>query len=451
MMACCSALLTAIWAFIGGFIKNSELVIGSGKYFLTYSSNSNLPSETPPQEVETGQVDGGTVYHLGQIHLARGVRDYEAHVVIGRHRAAVLKKLGTLPVYACFLEGEDQTFNSSINYIPSEHQQFMLRTIFPTRQIPERITDEQAILFAGGDLATIIPHFYPHISLYGAESIEERNYIDMCSRAERKAREFNLFERRERFAILQMQKLFAKLAPEKRAIAIIYGARHTFAFSTVTTSPDAKRPRVIKHTFESILPHERARAFLRAASAEEQLKVIMSPGRINLGVWAKALSVDVQLELLPRIRAGVDEVYCSEVLRDRLLAGMTVGSREELVAAILKAYKRGEGPFADLRLRSGGEYFKDRVKLGELSYITSELHPFTQLELLRVAESITVDIWQNLRSQVAQIEGLKKIPARKLKYPKILLEQMLFYSSNEVVEAAVFEAFDSHSAPFFTI
>ncbi len=391
----------------------------------------------------------GVVHHIGQFHLATGVNDYESHVIIGRHRAAVLRKLGCLPVSACFLEGEDQAYGAKYRREPDEYERFLLRTLFPKRVIPNRLTDEQAIHLARGWMSEMLQYFYPALSLYGAEPNEERNAMEMRQGADEKLRMFHLFELRDRVAMECMSKYLGELHADRRQVAIIYGAGHSF-FADESPGAEHVYPSVVKYTFESILPNRKSRCFQAAASEDEQMRLLLSPGRISLQAWPAAKSIEVQLKLLPRLKASVDQSYNVEVLRDRLLAEMKDGgSRELLVAEIMQEYAKKEGPFSDLKRRSGWDYFREQVKGGDHSYIENELHPYTQLELLRLVDSITVNVWLKLRTQTAQIEGLTKLSISLSASPKRTLDLMLTHASTEAVEERLLALFYTHSGPFY--
>ena len=390
-----------------------------------------------------GSEEFGVIHHFGQIHLTSGVNDYESHVIIGRHRAAILKKLGELKIEICFLEGEGRGLHPACDLLPDEYELYLLRTLFPGRKVPARLSDEQAIKLASGDRVTIFRYFYPKLHLYGAEAGEAPNRIEARRGGTEEKRKLILFTRREEAALGNISKVMSKLPPDQRNIGLVYGAGHDFNAANRT-------PKIIKYTFENILPHRKARAFAAAQSESAQLTIAASPGRIAEDAWTAALTPQAQLQLFPRLKACLDRGDHPAVLRDRLLTGvLDKTGKEEVLRDIETGFALKEGPFADLKMRGGGEYFKQRVKEGELNYISDELHPYTQLELLRAAEHITVPVWKRLVTQIAQLEGLNKLEFKEYAMPLRALDDLLWDCTTEVVENALIEAYNSGGAPFF--
>ena len=146
-----------------------------------------------------------------------------------------------------------------------------------------------------------------------------------------------VFSLRERCAFESILQLLAKLEPEKKTVALIYGCAHSWEPKVLGENGALdESPRVIKETFQPWSSYKWTRELEESKTAEEQIG-LLQPDRLYFSlVWWKLHSPEAQLMALPHLKPSLDWDRDPMQLTNTLISWMKAGNEEtrtKLVAA----------------------------------------------------------------------------------------------------------------------
>jgi hypothetical protein len=355
-----------------------------------------------------GDPRNGIVHHVSLLHRSpRGGDTREVLIEIGEHRFALLSKLRELGVKKCFLEGvgvaKDMSKSSEGELSRnSEHLEH-----FPSLELPTEITEAQALALGLASEQSELRYFFPDIELFGTEPPPDNACHDLADGGKRNEYVYDL---RERVALGAVTSHLLS-GHKGEVIALIYGGRHVFGPDDLphgTGIEDA--PVVFKHSFEKLSTYHLTERVADAHSADDQLSAINEARRIDSWAFRRALSPALQLQMLTKLATKPDNYASPAKLRDALLINVVEGDgADEVRVRIHEMYHALEGPFSDLVPRVG----VDPAALGTSDFpslaVCAELHPFTQLCIIRTATVLKAYCFNTIRSAIGQFEALEKV------------------------------------------
>lgn len=169
-------------------------------------------------------------------------------------------------------------------------------------------------------------------------------------------------------------------------------------------------------------------------------------------VWPSLKSISAQRAILPYLKTRPDYHDSPEELAERLKSGAVQGRNEEVVSLhkeINEALRSGVGPFADLQARPAAEEaFQCARGMWASLVICDELHPFTQLALVRLAPFIESYAFMYLRTNKAQLAALPKLVASERDSAHDTLSYLLRWSRADSVRHEVLRRFNEGEPPF---
>jgi hypothetical protein len=382
------------------------------------------PLATPPQSAEVriprlvskevtleGDPQFGTVHHLGLVHRNLHGNTREELIVIGEHRFALLKQLHALGVSTCFLEGNGHDEDVKAGAIESLKLAEKCLAVFPTREFPTEINTEQALALGTISARDSIAYFFPAVKLFGAEPDEQTYRQAKRSIHDDAGERAWTFDVRDKAALSAVCR-YLDQNPKDNSVALIYGGAHVYETNSLPTWLNGREgPFVLKYTFENLSQYALTVRVRDAADPATQLEEVAKCRDIFEWAFCKARSIEVQAAMLPKLRADVDFHPTPELLR-AALEGVVLQEEgsERVLALIQEAFKSSSGPFADLVPRPNAE----AVLTGALSdfadlYVYDELHPFTQLLIIRNAPFLLSYCFSSILTETGQIEALGKI------------------------------------------
>lgn len=415
----------------------------------TTSLPSNLPSITRSYITLDGDPANGKVHHLAWHHDSRNGMDREELISFGQRNAAILRQLPLLAVSSVFLEGVDASEHGT--QLAHDYDLERLAGYFPTRAIPRRLSDYQALALAGSSIGSSIAYFYPHVSLHGGDATHSKVRDLPLRFPDPELRDAVVFNFRETVALQAVLETFRTAPPERRVAAIVYGSRHVFNKDDLPLGlSEHEMPRITKHEFQDWSLFDDTRRFQLASCPIEKILAIRSATRLLGYIWSPLLTSTEQLLILPKLKAEPDFIGSAEQLRATLLRYASDGPRKpEVISLIESMYKEKKGPFSDvvLRPRSGAALARVPGEFESVE-IAREKHAFTQLEMVRRASRVEWWAYATIITKKGQMMALDKLELNPTHTEDQLFSFLLQTSGDDKVREEVIRRQNEEIAPF---
>lgn len=400
-----------------------------------------------------GDPSRGSIYHLAHMHRVNHGSDLFSLEQAGQRNVAVIRELRSLDVRACFLEGfplEDQ-----LGWAAEQRSQHLasLEGLFPGGELPlcPNSLQSQALSGSSIPLWTVIEHFIPTLTMYGTEPLCEQRELESYLSPDATSRGQFVFAHRQQAALSSICAHMETMDPGDRRVALIYGAQHVFSMTDLPSGyVHTQAPRIYKYSFEPWSTYSWTESFMEGGSAAVQIELSEKAQRIFSYAWVAAHSGEVQAHILGKLESGIDFYSSPEdllnVLRSQIVPDEWFDGVEH---ELIRMHQAGEGPFADLCLRTGGDLaiIEARGAYPSLA-VWGELHPYTQREMIRVADKLDAFCYCRILSATGQLEALSKLVPHGDETLAGMANYLLLASASDQVRQEILRRYSSLEAPF---